>query len=520
MDTLSWPVHAAAAAGDAVALQRAIRDRTAHLRLPNRDGWTPLHFAAQSGHLGCLRQLLPAPAQGLSFDERIAVLDARNRRGWTALHIAASAGHVLATRELIEVRLLVSVLAWRLPHQRRVQHVAVSHAISHSHTRGDVRLQLGANIALRNSDGATPAHLAAEQGFLDVVRLLVAAGADPFAALDAAGRSVVDCALQRGHARLAAELQRAAAAPRVHHTSTEAARSEALFGTRIAPVPSGPLTVDRDRHITEPWHTANDPLAAAHVAQRQSASSSLVVPLDRPSTALAHSQHSEQYPERVVTRIQETVPGAHGYPVQVTHEVTMHVPPPVVHSLSASTSASSSAWSPASSFGQHSWSQPARDGTARNASSRSRNPGLGPAASLSASSANSGGGIVVRVDLVADKTAKSAAARMSAFDVRWAAKQRIEQLVTDSSQFTLGASLARVDALTPTMLSGDYTHLVVLYRGDDAQSIADDLAVHFRNWRAFSPTHRRVASATAAPMTLNRPSATDTAFLFVAFARR
>ncbi|XP_024145719.1 cyclin-dependent kinase 4 inhibitor B [Oryzias melastigma] len=55
--------------------------------------------------------------------------------------------------------------------------------------------------------GATPLHDAARTGFLDTVRLLVQAGADP-QARDKAGRSPGDVARQDGHADVAAFLQR------------------------------------------------------------------------------------------------------------------------------------------------------------------------------------------------------------------------------------------------------------------------------------------------------------------------
>ena len=49
----------------------------------NKDGLTPLHFAAQNGHTGVVDKLL---AKG-------AKVNTKNKGGFTALHLAAQNGH-------------------------------------------------------------------------------------------------------------------------------------------------------------------------------------------------------------------------------------------------------------------------------------------------------------------------------------------------------------------------------------------------------------------------------------------
>ena len=70
-----------------------------------------------------------------------------------------------------------------------------------------VLLEHGAdpNVAER-STGATPLHDAARTGFLETVRLLVEARADP-QARDSAGCLPVDLARQNGHAEVVAFLE-------------------------------------------------------------------------------------------------------------------------------------------------------------------------------------------------------------------------------------------------------------------------------------------------------------------------
>ena len=56
-------------------------------------------------------------------------------------------------------------------------------------------LELGANVDPRRKNGKTPLHEAAENGFVDCVRILCAAGAD-HAAVDNAGKTAADYAAE------------------------------------------------------------------------------------------------------------------------------------------------------------------------------------------------------------------------------------------------------------------------------------------------------------------------------------
>ncbi len=52
-------------------------------------GWTPLHAAAQNGHINVVKLLL---TKGATVDA--AMSDAGQSTGWTPLHVAAQQGHI------------------------------------------------------------------------------------------------------------------------------------------------------------------------------------------------------------------------------------------------------------------------------------------------------------------------------------------------------------------------------------------------------------------------------------------
>ena len=87
---------------------------------------------------------------------------------------------------------------------------AVHYAVCHKFASHLVKVLLdrGANHSpARDNDGWTPLHLAAMFGKVDVIQLLLEAGADPYVA-DKDGHDVIDVARQFKHFQIADMLQR------------------------------------------------------------------------------------------------------------------------------------------------------------------------------------------------------------------------------------------------------------------------------------------------------------------------
>uniref|UniRef100_UPI003D81C575 Designed ankyrin repeat proteins,Ferritin heavy chain, N-terminally processed n=1 Tax=Homo sapiens TaxID=9606 RepID=UPI003D81C575 len=132
--------------------------RGAEVNAADDVGVTPLHLAAQRGHLAIVSVLL---AFGAS-------VNAADLWGQTPLHLAATAGHL----EIVEVL-----------------------------------LRSGASVNARDNIGHTPLHLAAWAGHLEIVEVLLAYGADVFAQ-DKFGKTPFDLAIDNGNEDIAEVLQR------------------------------------------------------------------------------------------------------------------------------------------------------------------------------------------------------------------------------------------------------------------------------------------------------------------------
>ena len=125
------------------------------------DGITPLHMAAQEGHLDIVRYLV----------ERGADFNQADKWGQTPLHAAAYNGHIEVVRYLIEGKGADFNLA------DRWNQTPLHLAACYGHTEV-VRylIERGADFNQVDNEGETPLHLAVLFGRIDVVRILLANG--------------------------------------------------------------------------------------------------------------------------------------------------------------------------------------------------------------------------------------------------------------------------------------------------------------------------------------------------------
>jgi hypothetical protein len=136
---------------------------TANVCSPQDDGWTPLHSAAQEGHVKMAELLIQQGAD----------VGASNIGGWTPLHAASQGGYVNMAQLLIQNGADV----WSFNNHGS----APLHLASHSGhiLMVELLLQCGAHVGSCDSKDQTPLHLAALQGNVDIIKLLFESGADP-----------------------------------------------------------------------------------------------------------------------------------------------------------------------------------------------------------------------------------------------------------------------------------------------------------------------------------------------------
>ena len=127
--------HEVAAVGTAAQVRAEMAKAPEFMRSVSRNGWTPLHYAAFADNAETAAALLGA---GADVNAR-----ARNKFENTPLQVAL----LTSSREVARVL-----------------------------------LALGADVNVRQSEGVTALHEAAQSGDLEIIHMLLAAGADPHAA--------------------------------------------------------------------------------------------------------------------------------------------------------------------------------------------------------------------------------------------------------------------------------------------------------------------------------------------------
>jgi len=158
------PVADAAMQGDLTAL-RTLLARGVDVNVPQGDGMTALHWAAQRGD---------SVMSGLLLRARASVRTATRVGAYQPLHIASSAGSTAIVKQLLAARADVRAVT--------SEGVTPLHLAAMSGVAGTVTalVKAGADVnALEPGWNQSPLMLAAARGRTDSVRVLMKAGANP-----------------------------------------------------------------------------------------------------------------------------------------------------------------------------------------------------------------------------------------------------------------------------------------------------------------------------------------------------
>lgn len=167
----TWDTFVASATGDTEALRTLI---AANPRLSRAEYWytSAMHFAVREGHVEAVRLLLDAGAEP----------EANGLHDGSLIDMARERGHME----------IVAVLDLARERRGRVEAGSDTHPVHVALTSGDVeavRRSLDRDpdsLHIGNSKGASPLHRAVGRGEFDIVRLLLARGANVHATVSAA----------------------------------------------------------------------------------------------------------------------------------------------------------------------------------------------------------------------------------------------------------------------------------------------------------------------------------------------
>ncbi|KAJ8611491.1 hypothetical protein CTAYLR_010308 [Chrysophaeum taylorii] len=214
-DDGATPLHLASQNGH-VACVRHLIEKGADIDKPRTAGATALHLASQNGHVDCVRLLV---RMGADVEEK-----ARSDDGATALHLAAEYGHEECIRLLIEKGADVDKTQNGAIFRHHAEGAednnnnnnnnddkaaaaanaaaATTNTTNRSSKTTLVQLvvEMGAEVdVVRTDNGATPLHLAAQNGHVGCVRLLIANCAEVDKTTTDDGSTALHLASQNGH---------------------------------------------------------------------------------------------------------------------------------------------------------------------------------------------------------------------------------------------------------------------------------------------------------------------------------
>ncbi|MDF2868323.1 MAG: ankyrin-3, partial [Gammaproteobacteria bacterium] len=233
--TLNEQLIEAVIEGDFSAVQSLLR-RGAEKNAKTANGFTLLHYAADSGHLKIVEKLL----------EKKAEIEAKDNVGFTPLHCAADSGHPKVVEKLLEKKAEIEAkdnigftplhcaadlgyldVVEVLLEKKANKEAKANDGFTPLHCAADLGhldvvetlLKEGADKKAETTSGFTPLHLAAYKGHFDVVETLLNAGAnkDAKSKLD---KTALDLAEEEGHNEVVALLQKVSVVDNVGHAAS------------------------------------------------------------------------------------------------------------------------------------------------------------------------------------------------------------------------------------------------------------------------------------------------------------
>mmetsp|Transcript_27152 Transcript_27152/g.56530 ORF Transcript_27152/g.56530 Transcript_27152/m.56530 type:complete len:949 (-) Transcript_27152:246-3092(-) len=203
-------------AGDAMTF---LLERGAAPDLRDQDGVTPLHAVTSKGDYDGTVALLDALKKKMSKDELVEHINLPSHSGGTAVMFAAAGGHPKCTKLMIDEGANVDAIATATPDYLE--------KLAQMIEEGTVDPNEDPHV-----DGVTGVHVAAEEGHLECVELLIEAGAD-VTVLDEEDRSPLLLAVKGNYGEVASTLIKAGADPNTPYVDDEGESHNLLMDSII-----------------------------------------------------------------------------------------------------------------------------------------------------------------------------------------------------------------------------------------------------------------------------------------------
>ncbi|KAL7461387.1 hypothetical protein ACHAXS_003047, partial [Conticribra weissflogii] len=208
-----------AATGGAGEAMKFLLDRGATPDLVDLDGVTPLHAVTSKGDYEGTVALLDALANKLTPEELVAHINLPSHSGGTAVMFAAAGGHPKCTQLMIDRGADVNAIATATPDYLE--------KLAKMIEEGTVDPNQDPHV-----DGVTAVHVAAEEGHLECVQILIDAGAD-VTKVDEEDRTPLLLAVKGNYGEVASALVKAGADPNTPYVDEDGAPHNLLMDSII-----------------------------------------------------------------------------------------------------------------------------------------------------------------------------------------------------------------------------------------------------------------------------------------------